>query len=59
MIENVSQLSFAPSFGQLLIMPVIRCNLSLGINALEQFAGRFVRRVLGYEFAVNSEVENF
>ena len=40
-------------------MPVIRSNLSLGIDALEQFACRLVCRVLRDEFAVNGEVEDF
>ena len=40
-------------------MRVITSDFRLGIDAFEKFAGRLVRRVLGYEFAVNGEVENF
>ena len=40
-------------------MPVIRYGYDLRIDAFEQFTGRLVCRVLGYEFAVNGEVENF
>ena len=58
-IENIVETTFTPSFRQLLIMPVITSDFSLGVDALEQFAGGFVRRVLGYELAVNSEIEDF
>gem|GEM_PF-3501526 len=39
-------------------MPVItRCIVE--IYALEQFDGRLIIRVLGYEFSVNGKVKNF
>ena len=57
-IENIVETTFTPSFWQLLIMPVIRNDFSLRIDALEQFAGRLVIRVLVYEFAMNGEVKN-
>ena len=40
-------------------MPVITSDFSLRVDTLEQFAGRLVRWVLRYKFAVNSEVEDF
>ena len=58
-IENIVETTFTPSFWQLLIMPVITSDFGLRIDAFEQFTGWLVRWVLGYEFAVNSKVENF
>ena len=58
-IENIVERTFTPSFGQLLIMPVITSDFSLRVDTLEQFSCWLVRWVLWYEFAVNSEVEYF
>ena len=54
--EKTSKCTFAPSFRQLLIMPVITSYFSLWIDAFEQFGGWLVRMVLRDEFAVNSQI---
>ena len=56
--EKTSKCTFAPSFRQLLIMPVIRYDFGLRIDAFEQFSGRFVIRILVDELAMDGEVKN-
>ena len=52
-------MSFTPPLRQLAILGVITSDFSLWVDAFEQFAGRFVIRVLWDKFAVNSEIKDF